>query len=340
LIGGGLVKVGIFLGTQHPAGADMRRAFENHIEQTHAIRDGGYDSIWIAQHYLTYPDQFFQTNPLLARLAAETGDLAIGTNILVLPLHNIIDIAEQYATIDIISNGRLILGAALGYRDIEYDAFAVDRKTRAGRFSEQVDALKLLWEQDNATFEGKHIKFSNVSIRPRPLQKPRPEIWLGAAGDPAIKRAANKADNWIATSVTTTSALKEQVDLYHRTRAEAGRPKADGFAKCVELYVAENRQKAFEEGGPYIAEKYRAYYSWGMGKNVPGVSGEGLPIEDLIKDRFVVGSPEDCIRECIEQRDQLGVSHLLVRLNFPGMPQDLALKTIRLFAKEVLPNIR
>lgn len=334
------MKVGIFLGTQHPAGADMRQQFENHVRQTWAIRDGGFDGLWLAQHYLTYPDEFFQPNPLLARLAAESGELTLGTNILVLPLHNIIDIAEQYATIDIICNGKLVLGVALGYRDVEYDAFSINRKTRAGRFDEQIDALKLLWSQDNATFHGKHVNFENISIRPKPLQKPRPQIWIGAAADPAIKRAAIRGDNWIATSVTTASAMKAQIDLYHQTRAEAGLVKSAGIAKCVELFVGETRQKAIEIGGPYIAEKYRAYYSWGMGKNVPGESGEGMPIEELIKDRFVVGGPEDCIRECIEQRDTLGVSDLLVRLNFPGMPLDLSLKTIKLFADEVLPHIR
>ncbi len=334
------MRVGIFLGTQHTAGSDMRQMFENHVKQTWAVRDGGYDGIWLAQHYLTHPDQFFQTTPLLARLAAESGDLRLGTNILVLPLHNIIDLAEQYATIDIITGGKLVLGVALGYRDEEYNAFGINRKTRAKRFDEQLDALRLLWSQDNATFHGDHVNFDNISIRPRPLQRPNPEIWVGAAADPAIKRAAIKGDNWIATSVTTASAMKPQVDLYHQTRAEAGKPKADGFAKCVELFVAETTEKALEIGGPYIAEKYRAYYSWGMGKNVPGESGEGLDIAELIKDRFIVGSPEDCIRECIEQRDMLGVSDLLVRLNFPGMPLDLSLKTIKLFADEVLPHIR
>lgn len=334
------MKVGIFLGTQHSANADMRQQFEAHVQQTRTIRDCGFDGIWLAQHYLTYPDQFFQPNPLLARLAAESGEMTIGTNILVLPLHNIIDLAEQYATIDIICNGKLVLGVALGYRDVEYDAFSVNRKTRGARFEEQIEALKLLWEQDNATFHGTHVNFDNISIRPKPLQKPRPQIWIGAAADPAIKRAALKGDNWIATSVTTASAMKAQVDLYHQTRAAAALPKTKGFAKCVELFVSESRAKAIEIGGPYISEKYRAYYAWGMGKNVPGVSGEGLPIEELIEDRFIVGSPEDCVRACIAQRDELGVSDLLVRMNFPGMPLDLSLKTIRLFAQEVLPHIR
>jgi alkanesulfonate monooxygenase SsuD/methylene tetrahydromethanopterin reductase-like flavin-dependent oxidoreductase (luciferase family) len=334
------MDVGVFLGTQHPGDADMRRQFEDHLEQTRAIRDAGFDALWLAQHYLTYPDQFFQTTPLLARLAAETGDMTIGTNIFVLPLHRIIDVAEQYATLDIISGGRLIFGAALGYREIEYQHFGVEKKTRGRLFSEQIDALKVLWEEDDACFDGEFIKFENISIRPKPMQRPRPPIWIGAAANPAIKRAALKGEAWIATSVTTFSAIKEQVDFYHQARRDAGLPRNREFAKCVELYVAETREKAFEEGAPYMAKKYKAYYSWGMGKNVPGESGEDLPLEELVKDRFVIGSPEDCIRECLAHRDELGCSHLIVRMNFPGIPQENFLKAIRLFGAEVLPHIR
>src|SRR5262249_29290594 len=152
--------------------------------------EGGFDAIWIGQHYLTFPEQFFQTTPLLARLAAEAGSMLVGTNLLLLPLHNVIDVAEQYATIDIITGGRLILGVGLGYRNQEYEAFGVERRTRAARFEERIEALKLLWAQDRASFAGSYVRFTDVSIRPRPLQTPRPRIWIGAAADSAVERAA------------------------------------------------------------------------------------------------------------------------------------------------------
>ena len=179
------MKVGVFLGSQHPPEADIRHEFEDSVAQTRAIRDAGFDSFWLGQHYLTYPNQFLQTTPLLARLAAETGDMMIGTNMILLPLHNIVDIAEQYATLDVISGGRLILGIGLGYREIEFESMGVDRKTRVPRFEEQIAALKLLWEGDDVSYEGEHVRFNNLSIRPKPLQKPRPEIWVGATADPA-----------------------------------------------------------------------------------------------------------------------------------------------------------
>lgn len=334
------MKVGVFIGTQHPGGADMRRAFQDHLEQTRAIRDAGFHAVWVGQHYLTHPDQFFQTTPLLARLAAEAGGMTIGTNLLLLPLFNPVDVAEQYATMDVIADGRLILGVGLGYRPEEYEAFGVERSTRARRFEESLGLLKRLWTEDHVTFEGRFWRVKDVSIRPRPLQRPRPPIWIGAAADPAVRRAAVLGDAWISTSVTTYSAIKEQLWVYRRARAEAGLPPPAEYAKCVELYVAADRKRAFEESVPYIAAKYRSYFAWGMGRNVPGESGERLSLEDLARDRFVIGTPDDVIRECLRHRDELGVTHLIVRFNFPGMAHDDVLRAIRLFGQEVIPALR
>jgi probable F420-dependent oxidoreductase len=334
------MKIGAFLGTQHPAGADMRRAFADHLAQVRAVRKAGFDAVWVGQHYLTGPDQFFQTTPLLARLAAEAGEMAIGTNLLLLPLHNPIDVAEQYATMDVIADGRLILGVGLGYRQEEYDAFGVERSTRARRFEEGLELLKRLWTEDRVTFEGRFWRVKDASIRPRPLQHPRPPIWIGAAADPAVRRAARLGDAWISTSVTTFSAIVEQVALYRRARAEAGLPPAAEYAKCVELYVAEDARRAFDESVPYMAAKYRSYYAWGMGQNVPGETGEALALADLARDRFVVGAPEDVIRECVRHRDELGVTHLIARFNFPGMAPVNVLNAIRLFGEAVIPALR
>ena len=334
------MKVGVFLGTQHPAACDIHQAFQDHLEQTRALRDEGYDAVWVGQHYRTYPEQFFQTTPLLARLAAEAGEMTIGTNLLLLPLHNPVDVAEQYATMDVVANGRFVLGVGLGYRQEEYDVFGVERRTRTRRFEEALALLKRLWTEDHVTFDGRFYQVKDVSIRPRPLQRPRPPIWIGAAADPAVRRAALLGDAWISTSVTTFSAIKEQITLYRRARAEAGLPPAADYAHSIEAYVAENRQRAFDESAPYIAAKYRSYYAWGMGQNVPGESGAELSIDDLVRDRFVIGTPDDAIRECRKRRDELGFTHLIVRFNFPGMSQANVVKSIRLFGREVNPALK
>jgi probable F420-dependent oxidoreductase len=334
------MQVGVFLGTQHPAASDVRRAFEDHVAQTRALREEGYDAVWVGQHYRTYPEQFLQTTPLLARLAAEAGSMTIGTNLLLLPLHNPVDVAEQYATMDVIAGGRFILGVGLGYRSEEYEVFGVERRTRTRRFEEALGILKLLWSEDHVTYEGQFYRLKDVSIRPRPLQRPRPPIWIGAAADPAVERAARLGDAWISTSVATFSTIRDQIALYRRARAAAGLPPAAEYAHSIECYVARDRRQAFEASAPYIAAKYRSYYAWGMGKNVPCESGQDLAIEELAHDRFVIGTPDDAIRECQRRRDALGATHLIVRFNFPGMSQDSVLSAIRLFGREVLPSLR
>lgn len=334
------MDVGVFLGSQYGADQDMAEAVRSMIEQTRLIRDNGYDAVWLGQHFLSAPDQYLQTTPMLARLAAEAGDMMLGTNLLLLPLMNPVDIAEQYATMDIIAGGKFVLGVGLGYRDEEFAAFQLQKKHRVGRMVESIEILKRLWTEDHVSYEGKHFTLNDVTIRPRPLQSP-PPIWIGATADPAIKRAARIGDAWIATSMTEWGEMKQQVDFFHAERAAAGRPKEVEFAKCVELFVGDDKASALAEAEPYIGAKYKAYYSWGMGDNVPGESGAGISdFNQLAENRFIIGGVEDVIKDCLYHRDVLGVTHLIVRLNFPGMPFELVQRNIERFGQEVIPAIR
>lgn len=335
------MEFGVFLGSQYGPEQDMAAAVEQMIEQTRLIRDNGYDALWLGQHYLSAPDQYLQTTPMLGRLAAETGDMILGTNLLLLPLLNPVDIAEQYAAMDIISGGKLILGVGLGYRDEEFAAFGVQKKHRVGRLVESIEILRRLWTEDDVTYEGKHFALDAVTIRPRPLQSPRPQIWIGATADPAIKRAARIGDGWIATSMTEWGEMKQQVDLYHQERQAAGLHEAAPFAKCVELFIGDDKASALAEAEPYIGAKYKSYYSWGMGNNVPGDSGAGISkFSDLAANRFIIGGVDDVIEGCRYHRDVLGVTHLIVRLNFPGMPPELVRRNIERFGREVIPAFR
>lgn len=335
------MDIGVFLGSQYAEDQDIAVAVQDLVEQTRLIRDTGYDAIWLGQHFLSHPEQYLQTTPMLARLAAEAGEMSIGTNLLLLPMLSPVDVAEQYATMDAISGGRLIMGVGLGYRAEEFAAMQLDKKDRVGRLVEGVEILKRLWTEDHVTFHGKHFTLDDVSIAPKPVQKPRPQIWFGATADKAIERAATHADGWIATSMTEWGEMERQVELYHRTRAEAGLPAKVPFAKCVELYVGDDKESALREAEPFIGAKYKAYYSWGMGNNVPGESGAGISdFGELTRNRFIVGGPDDVIADCLHHRDVLGVTDLIVRLNFPGMPRELVRRNIERFATEVIPHIR
>src|SRR3712207_6149537 len=239
--------------------------------------------------------------PLLGRLAADAGEMILGTNIILLPLHHPVEIAEQFATLDALTAGRIVLGVGLGYREEEFAAFGVPIRTRVGRFTESIEIIKRLWTEDDVSYEGKYYRLANVSIRPRPVQQPRPPVWIGATSEPAIRRAAVHGDAWMAAPNDTVPRMRELLALYREARAEAGLPPAAEFAKILDMYVAPTREEAWRDGAPAIAEKYRAYAAWGLG------GGLDATIEELARDRFVIGDPEDCLREFRRHRDELGV---------------------------------
>ncbi len=130
------MKFGLSVPVQHRSHEPSAERMRELLEQVKLARDLGFDSISASQHYLAAPFQYFQPNPLLARIAAESGEMTLITNILLLPLYNPVDLAEQLATLDIICDGRLVCGVGLGYRDLEYTVFGVERASRVSRFEE------------------------------------------------------------------------------------------------------------------------------------------------------------------------------------------------------------
>ena len=263
------MRFGIHLGQQHLPGESAFERFKEHVEQVRLLRDLGFDSIWAGQHYLAYPLQFLQTIPLLARLSAEAGDMFVGTDIVILTVQNPIDIAEQIATLDIMTGGRVIFGVGLGYRDVEFDVFGVERKERVSRFEEILTIVRRLWTEDSVTFEGKHFQLRGVQESLKPIQKPHPPIWIGATNDTAIRRAARMGDTWILTTHASFPTLARQLEIYKAALKDAGKPFPKELARVPELYVAESDEAAFRECREYIVTKYKAYVAWGQERDVP-----------------------------------------------------------------------
>ena len=334
------MRFGIHLGNQHLPGESAHERFKEHVEQVRLLRDLGFDSICAGQHYLAYPLQYLQTMPLLSRLSAEAGEMMVGSDIIILTVQNPVDIAEQFATLDIMTGGRAILGVGLGYRDAEFDAFGVNRKERASRFEEVLTIVRRLWTEDAVTFEGKHFNLRDVRESLRPVQKPHPPIWIGATNDMAIRRAARMGDTWILTTHASFPTLVRQLEVYKAALKEAGKPFPKEVARVPELYVAEDDATAFRECREYLATKYKAYVAWGQERDVPKEERLDVPFEELARDRFLIGGPERIIQELERGHRELSINHWLFRVQWPGMPQRLVLKTMRILGEQVLPYFR
>lgn len=333
-------KFGLLATNQQAVGRDQVLALEEQIRLVHAVRDGGWDSLFAAQHHLSASFAHIQPLPYLGRLAAETGDLRVGVGIHLLALHNPVDVAENFASLDIVSGGRLIFGVGRGYRDVEYDAFAVPSEKKVHRFTENLRIVTGLWAGEEIHADLPWCRLDGVTASLRPVQQPRPPVWMAANADGAVKRAARLADTWIINPHATFDTIKRQLGLFTAEREAHGRGPAQELPLIREVFCADTREEALERARPHLAHKYKVYSDWGQDKVMPDQESFRMPYEELAQARFVVGSPEDCIQALLPWQEELGVNHFVFRTNWAGMPIEHALESIALLSEEVIPALR
>ena len=326
------MRFGLFVAAQHPAGDDPGARLAEHLEQVRFVRDAGFHSIFAGQHFLPAPYQMLQPVPLLARLAAEAGDLRVGAGILLLPLLNPVEVAEQAATLDVLTGGRFVLGVGLGYRDEENAAFGVPAE-RVLVFREKLDVVRRLLEGEDVTASGHGFRLDGARLAPLPLQRPRPPIWMAANSDAAVRRAARLADTWFVNPHASIAEVERQLALF---RAERGSD-PDELPMLREVCIARTEEEALAVARPYLAPKYEAYVNWGQSDVLPPTDSLRREWDELRAGRFIVGAPETAAEQ-IRALADLGVTELVLRVQWPGMPQRDALRTLELLATEVLPR--
>ena len=334
------MKLGFFVTNQYLPGESMPQKIQDSAEQVRAARDAGFSLIATGQHYLAAPYQMSTVFPLLSRLAAEAGDMQVAATVILVPLHNPVELAESIATLDCITNGKFVFGVGLGYRDEEYTAFGIERGERVGRMNEAMDLIKQLWSEDEVEFNGRYYTVPKTKISTRPVQAPHPPIWVAANNDVAIRRAARWGYPWLINPHATVPMVADQWTRYKAALDEFGQPVPDELPMMREMYVARDRETAFIESQPFLEGKYQAYAAWGQDKALPGNESFSVPYQDLAKDRFLLGSPDDIVSEFRRYADELGVNHMICRMQWPGMPQGQVLKQIELLGREVIPRIK
>ena len=334
------MQFGLAVRGQYEPDQDIRQCFEDLVEQAKLADKLGFASITKTSHYSTHPLQALQQLPVLARLAAEAPNLRLNAGIILVSLHKPLDLAEQLATIDVISGGRLIFGAGLGYREVEFKAFGTTPRDRGARLEENLIAIRRLWTEETVDMVGSHFTLEGASCALKPLQKPHPPIWIGANADVAIRRAARLGDCWYVNPHNRLDVIERQVDVYRAALDEAGKPFPDEFPMRREVFVARTREEAFRLCRPYLQAKYESYRDWGQDKEMPEDDGFATAFDELAGDRFLVGSPEEVVEQMVGLGRRLGVNHLVMSIQWPGMPQGLALETMQLLAEEVFPLVR
>ena len=217
------ISLGLFLSGQHPPSVRAADAVAMHAEQVALARDLGFSSVWAGQHFLSDPFQMFQSVPLLARMAAEAGDMTIGTGISLLTLLNPVEVAEQVATLDAISGGRFVFGVGFGYRPVENAAFGLGRG-RTDLFELKLEVVKRLLAGEAVTAEGDGFRLDGARLSLAPGSPP--PVWIAANADKAVRRAARMGDTWFINPHTKLDELDRQMTIFREERAAAGLPPA------------------------------------------------------------------------------------------------------------------
>jgi alkanesulfonate monooxygenase SsuD/methylene tetrahydromethanopterin reductase-like flavin-dependent oxidoreductase (luciferase family) len=163
------MKLGLFINTQFPEGTSVAERVPEIVEQVRAARDAGFSSLWFPHHWLTYPMQMLQITPMMAYVAAHAQGMTIGSNILILPPLNPVHVAEEAATLDVLTRGNFILGIGQGYRQPEFDAFGIPLAERPARFNESIGLMKRLWTEDRLTHQGRFytVNDSGIALKPQ-----------------------------------------------------------------------------------------------------------------------------------------------------------------------------
>ncbi len=316
------MKVGLFLNTQFPTGTSVMAHVPDLVEQVRTARDAGFASLWFPHHFLTGPLQMLQITPMMAFMIPHAKGMQIGPNILILPLLNPVLVAEESATLDVLSEGNYILGIGLGYRETEFTAFNMSLKERAPRLEESVALMRRLWTEEHVTHKGRFYEVQDATIGLKPARPGGPPIWVAGSADAAIRRAARLGDAWMIVPSTSLGKLTAEMRVYCEALAEAKRT-PDCFPMVRECYVGATHASALEECRGPLQYKYDAYASWGLGES------KQLSFEDFARDRFIIGDAAFVKEEVARYREALGVDHFMMRCHWPGLPFEKTLASIR-----------
>ena len=333
-----MIKFGV-MSNSHPASAaDLPRLVDEMVVEAQQAEKYGFDSFFVTEHHQEPSGYLPSPLPLLAALAARTSTIRLGTGIAVLPLYHPVRMAEDCAVIDIISKGRLILGVGMGYQDVDFAAYGLRVSERVSLFEEGVEIIKRAWTEEKLYFVGKRYTLTNISVTPKPVQQPRPPIWVAAVGDEAMKRAGRVGDALLADSFQLPTRLKPRVDLYRQTAASRG-----NRAQVVlfrEGFVARTRDEAVREYEAALLSTHRYY--WRHGSYYPDIKKEeDLDLKRIGLDRLILGSPKDCAERVRAWNAEIGADYFLIRFKHPaGPPHAKVMEALKLFGEQVIPEFR
>lgn len=321
----------------------MTDVYRDELQLIREAEQLGFDTIWLTEHHFAEDGYSPSIIPLAAAIAATTERVRIGFNLLLLPLHDAVKVAEDIATLDVLSNGRIDVGVGQGYAVHEFAGFGVDMSDRLGRFREGLDVLDGLWTNETFSYTGKHYTIDNARLMPRPVQQPRPPLWIGATSEPGVRRAGRRGANLLGL------ASRQLQQVYEEARTEAGLDPAT--AEVLQLqwtHVAADDDLAWEQAAPSFHHLLTVYAEWA---NASADSDKGgpktvVPPVDELRDppgplmfRPAFGGPASVAETIVAMMQRARTTHLGLGV-LPGMDPAATRRSMELYMREVAPALQ
>ncbi|MGH2586459.1 MAG: LLM class flavin-dependent oxidoreductase [Dehalococcoidia bacterium] len=309
------------------------RLYAQTIEQMVYAEQLGFDSVWISEHHFLDDGYCPSLLAVAANVAARTSRVRIGTSVLLLPFHDPLRVAEDAATVDILSGGRLDLGIGLGYRAEEFEVFGFPRRQRPSRFEENLAILRAALRGEPFTYDGRyrHIE-TPITVTPAPVQQPLP-IWCAASSIPAAERAARERLH------LTIRGGRDVYDAWANGLRELGED-VDTY-QCVtrrSFHVTDDPERAWAQVGPHIVYQTEAYEAWGSA----GLNAMTDPAttEARARQTWFIGSAVEVAEQIRAYHQRLPFTQFIGFGVPPGMEPEAMNPALERFAREVMPLLR
>jgi probable F420-dependent oxidoreductase len=327
------MKFGLFGGARArggPAGdSDGYHDFINYVVEAEKL---GFSSVFLVEHHFTGFGQVSASLNLLSYLAARTERIRLGTAVVVLPWHNPVLVAEQAATLDLLSNGRLDFGVGKGYRPYEFSGFCIPQEEASERFDEAIAVIRQAWTSPGRfSYAGKWWHYDNVVVEPSPVQQPHPPFWLGAGSAESIRRAAREGYSLLLDQIAPVDVIIERVRTFREECERVGRrwnPMSVGVTRGLQIiHTEEERQRA-------ILVRQQVLKNIGDLARGPGAERyhhiKDDPDAFELDDAPLLGTPEEIITR-LKRLQAGGVENVLFAA--PGA----SVAALRTFAEEIMP---
>ena len=341
------INFGTFLLMQSPSARSSQEIYSRALDIAQAAESLGFGNVWLAEHHFSTYGYLSRPAQLATHIAAKTTRLRVGTAVIVVPLHHPLIVAEEIATLDLLANGRVDIGLGRGYQHYEFERLGLELDTSRQRWEESVDVLLKAFTGEPFTYDGKLFKIPETTIFPQPVQKPHPPIWVTAQSPESIEATVRRGFNVLTGGFgVPIERMAEFRKLFDRLVTEHRPPQPLKVGVQRAVYVTDtlaDARAAAEEArwNMRVTLSLRNHQERVEGGRAIAVPIPNEPAVDDLLDRFlVIGRPDTCIRQLQQIQQLVGITHFNCSFWFGDLEHPRVLRSMELFAKEVMPAFR